>query len=636
MSVEKIEKAIPLSQIHWQEYLTKKDYNKDPNKMCDLCKKDQVKRYGKITIPCKGLATTPPEHKKLLSSLTAEEKGLVEQLYNPYAWALANIKETVFKARWYQELATRCTARNNVFRWGRRSGKSRGLALKALHRLYMNPGTKILMLAPQETHVKEFAEILDGFTFGFKPEFDDPEKWRTSARKKPYYEINYRANEDGLASRFRGIIAAEDAKTVRGQEADIIILDEVDYISEEALMAIVAIRMDNPNVELWVASTPAGKKTLHKYEQDPAYKAWHFPSFVIPHYDETMDKELKAEYGTGIGYVHEVMAEYGEDELGVFQSYFLDNCRTDKSMDSKRADVLINRHNYIVICGIDWNDDKIGTRIMSVAFDRIEKKFFVASTETVTKDGWTQVEAVQKLIELNRLYRYEKIYLDEGFGVSTIQFIKKYALSQFGNLSSDHPDLKLAEVVGINFSSNIEIRDVETSQLIKKDMKSYIVENAIRYLERKAYMFDNKHDASLMEQMGNYVILRTAPSGKKVYGASIEKIGDHDLDAFMLAMLGFTLEYQEASLSLPASGLIAGIPRDGGPSNIDLYSMLNGIEQPEDNMPNSQFNNIFVPFDMGGVKEKSHADFYDKYILNGRSEKNNGLTRSMSRSQFKK
>ena len=82
----------------------------------------------------------------------------------------------------------------------------------------MNPGTKILMLAPQETHVKEFSEILDGFTYGFKPEFCNPDEWRLESRKKPYYEINYAPTAGNkVGSRFRGVIAADDAKTVRGQ-----------------------------------------------------------------------------------------------------------------------------------------------------------------------------------------------------------------------------------------------------------------------------------------------------------------------------------------------------------------------------------------------------------------------------------
>lgn len=620
-------RPIPLSQLSWRDYLAQKSYNKDINKMCDICRKDQIKKFGSITIPCHGLADIP-SHIKNANILTKDDLDLARQIYDPYFWATKNLKDTVFKYRWYQEHVTRCTASNLVYRQGRRGGKSRALALKALHKMFTVPGTKILMLAPQEVQVKEFWEILDEFTFAFKPEFTNPNEFRKAARQKPYYEINY-----SNGSRFRGIIAANEGKTVRSQAADVIILDEVDYIPDEALTAIVAIRMDNPYVELWIASTPAGKKSLWKYEQEPSYKSFHYPSFVIPHYNDALDKELRTQYGDGIGYIQEVLAEYGADELSVFQPYFIERCTEEYPINDMRDAVISMRNRFIIILGVDWNDDRNGTRLLSVAFDKKDKKFFIAKSETVTKDGWTQVEAVEKLIESNRIYKYEKIYVDEGFGVSNVQFIKKYALDQYGKLPSDHPDLRLSEVVPINFSAKLEINDFETNQPIKKDFKSFTVENAVRYLERLAFRFDKEYDKALIREMESYGILGVAPSGKKNYGPLIDEIGDHNLDAFMLALLGFTLEYQSEAAQMPANGIFAGVPRETLSEDYVL-SMFNGSVIA--NSPDSKFNNLFVPFDIKATKERSNDDFYRKYILPSKEGIERGLYRTGSRAQFKK
>lgn len=44
-----------LYEMPWKEYLAAKNYNKDINKMCELCRKEQIDKYGKITIKCSGL-----------------------------------------------------------------------------------------------------------------------------------------------------------------------------------------------------------------------------------------------------------------------------------------------------------------------------------------------------------------------------------------------------------------------------------------------------------------------------------------------------------------------------------------------------------------------------------------------------
>lgn len=627
---------ILLTQVHWKDYLKAKNYNQDINKMCTICQQGQMDRHGKIVIKCNGLAKAPDsvinEYK---DTLNKEELDLIDQMFNPYGWAKANIKSSVFRDRWYQEQMTRCTAVNTIYRCGRRSGKSFGLAVKALHRMFMNGGVRILMLAPAETQVKEFDEILQSLIYGFKEDFSQPGAFLSESRKKPYYEQNY-----SNGSRFRGLIAANEGKTVRGQAADIIILDEIDYISPDALAAVVAIMLDNPNVELWVASTPAGKKELYKYEETGTYKIWHFPSFVIPHYSDSLDKEMRSKYGDGLNYIHEVLAEYGESEQGVFQSYFIDQCREDsKLLEDKRDTVLKYRDRYIIILGVDWNDDKVGTRLVSVAFDRIDIKFFIVDAETVSREGWTQVDATNKLIEKNRKFNYDKIYLDEGFGVSTIQFIKKYAIDKYGKTKPgdlDYADLQLANVVGINFSSNIELNDYETNQIIKKDMKSYIVETSVRYLERLAYRFDDKYDKDLITQMNNYIIARRTPTGKAVYAAHDPEIGDHDLDAFMLAILGFNLEYMEIAKSINASQIAAILVRGNGEGGYEFTPSLVRATTKEEQGPVTKFNNLFHVISKTKTSTDKNDKFFKKYVMNSEIAMSKGLQRTTPRSQFKK
>jgi len=410
---------------------------------------------------------------------------------------------------------------------------SYAMALKMLHRAMMTE-CKILVVTPYEVQAEELMNLILEFVWALNPDYGDYDSIIEKFIKSPTYFMKFKNH-----SRIRAFTTgASGAGSVRGQAADIIVLDEVDYMSEADFNSILAILADNPNVELWVASTPNGKSQLYRLEELQDYRSFHFPSFVLPHYNDKLDREFKGQF-TDIGYVQEVMAEFGEGEASVFQDYFIEK-NLLKGID--RKDVLLNRDGYIVFLGGDWNDDKNGTRLLAIAFDKVSKLFFVAEKRRVSKEGWTQVAAVQEIIEFNRKYNFDYVYLDEGYGVSNIQFIKQYAIDKRGVLPVGHPDLKLSEVVGVNFSSKVEVIPVEGGDPIKKDMKTYLVENTVRLLERDSLKFDVEYDKELLAQMNAYVILRKTPTGRPVYGCEDTKTGDHDLDAFMVGLLGWSME----------------------------------------------------------------------------------------------
>ena len=75
---------------------------------------------------------------------------------------------------------------------------------------------------------------------------------------------------------------------------------------------------------------------------------------------------------------------------------------------------------------------------------------------------------MEKIIELNRKYVFDKVYVDRGFGYTQVETLKSFAIAQFGKLPKGHPDLMLAEIVGVDFSSKIEVQDPYTNQIVKK------------------------------------------------------------------------------------------------------------------------------------------------------------------------
>src|SRR5579875_1030146 len=114
---------------------------------------------------------------------------------------------------------------------------------------------------------------------------------------------------------------SQSGASIRGQRADFLFVDEVDYMSRDGIDAVLAIANEDPNrIGVWVSSTPTGKRGFF-YDvctnPDTGYKAYHFPSHVNPNFDDKMEGEFRATM-TEQGYIHEVLAEFGEETVGVF------------------------------------------------------------------------------------------------------------------------------------------------------------------------------------------------------------------------------------------------------------------------------------------------------------------------------
>ena len=961
---------LELYDLDWREFLRRKNYNQHINKMCDLCIKDQISKYGEQTIKCSGIKdfeTMFP--KEIVETLDLDELDAAKELIDPYFWAdrhldtrQENPEKRIFSRRWYQEFMTKCSAPRKTIRCGRRVGKSYSIALDCTHRMITNPGYRILVVTPYLVQAKELSELVRTMLRHLDVgSWDDLVERSVTA---PNHEIKL---ENG--SIFKAFTAGNDGGSVRGQGADLVILDEADFLTQEAFNSVGAILADRKDTELICTSTPNGENLLFKLSQAPEYKEFHFPTFVLPHYSDELDKDFRSNSDIG-GYIEEFCIEenqevltnvgpkkikdlcvgdtiYSKDknttkvwqaprktgdkqvykyttlipyvnitctddhrfpdrknskvkiselnELEVFipkyknnsrderlariigynlgdgtitsteysthmysskaedmelvaddfrsvfsnwngsvKHYLVRNDKKTKSLvkvngdrytvslstiptkelislgcirgkkveqefnvpdfilngtreikieflgglfgaggrtprvegvrlgtiplvmckrigidgsgffnqlncmllelgikstvtsfnrgnntvytltvlseednylkflevvgyrycvrkelealkhiayvyhkkdesnkiskfikeckemykaghsfsdiyesykDSKtRSQVakaihrtskttraktcmkynhfnamissssksiylpikniedagvrpvynlgvdssdtsylmysgirtfncaifgldtstafqaefidrarmheqtnpdiyLRNRNNYIMALGCDWNGDKVGTRICITAYNKTTGKISIAKMDNVSKEGWTQVAAVKKIIELNRLYNIDHIYVDEGFGEANVQALKLHAVNNYGKLPYDHPDLRLDEVVAVNFASTLELRDIVTGEIRKKYYKNFMVETVNRGLETEALDLSGRIADDVVKQMKNYVIKSTTSNGRKIYEAKDHEIGDHDLDAYMLAVTALHLEH---------------------------------------------------------------------------------------------
>jgi replicative DNA helicase len=578
-------------------------------------------RAGDFIVACKGIPSDSkfiPKQSQIESQLSPEELTLAETIYDPIKWAehYLNWKPRISKkGDEYQALTLRCSSRRKALRWGRRLGKTDVLAIRALHFLYthspkaqrwdenrqewVNDFGTALVLTPFLSQVKNLfnrmKELIES-----NPQLEDEVVRSIST---PYHLIELKSG-----TKIVGFSAgAKGAESVRGQKSDLIILDEMDYLDEASIENIVALIMEHSDVELIAASTPSGRREyFYKFCRERMdFKEFHYTSMHNPSWGPAMERELREFYNTEAGWQHEILAEFGEATTSVFQYAYVKNARKD----FRYAD-CVPEPDWIYSMGVDWNDVHNGTKICITGYNTVKNYFKVVAKATVQKVGWTQTAAIEKMIEMNRVWQPDYFYVDAGYGAMQVEVIKKFGLdAKYSKSEWAEVDAKLANVVGINFSSKVEIKDPLTGEPIKKPMKPYLVNNAVRRFEQGIVHF-SVYDETMFKQLIGYQISKVTASGQEVYEKGPD--GDHDLDGLMLSLLAFQMETSEFikttyNNQISFSGSFGDGKGEEAPQSlgealdrIDNTPMKGGVPEPRSNYTKSavsSFNNsrIYSP-----------------------------------------
>lgn len=487
----------------------------------------------------------------------AEAQGMtvqeVRELIDPAEWIYQNLGMWPF---WYQHKTLKCTSIRRALRWGRRTGKTETIAAYILYVAYTSAKKKILCVTPAKSQVKEINDRI------FKFINDNPKLKADVVRsvQQPYYEIVF-AN----ASRIRFFVAGQSGGAnagaqVRGQEADLIFIDEMDYLDDAATTAILPILSDPSRegdpVEFISSTTPTGQESVFfKICQKDDYKEFHFPSWCRPDWDDEKEAEARSLSKTTQGYEHEYLAEWGTKSDGVFrrsdvlqaqeQYRYFNDPGFDVSVDWPEMKPYPSHWTYIM--GVDWNGPGNGTRITIIGYDPTRRKFILVYREGVSIEEFSLSFAVQRMVEINRIWRCRSAYIDNGFGQmqdETLRAIGRAAkIAQSNNQDYESADTMWDENLhAIDFGGWMTYETIEDGKTVERKipMKNYMVENFQRFFEQKDLWF-SRDDEELKQQFLGYHISRQSAKGFPIYQADSEA-GDHDLDAIMVALFGFNQE----------------------------------------------------------------------------------------------
>lgn len=268
-----------------------------------------------------GLASLDPEllAPVLINAEIGRRRG------QPSSWSL-NIKEPHPR----QAAFIDSTAKRKIIRAGRRSGKTTGLAILAV--VAFLAGRRILYATPTGDQIGRFwaevcrflAEGLDAGAF---------------AKNETYHTIELRGTEQRIRAK-----TAWNADTLRGDYADLLILDEWQLMNEEAWEVVGApMLLDNDGDAVFSYTPPSLRSRSASKARDPLHapklfkraakdttgrwETFHFTSRDNPHISEAALGEI-AQDMTALSYRQEIDAEDIEEVPGaLWTRQTLESCR---------------------------------------------------------------------------------------------------------------------------------------------------------------------------------------------------------------------------------------------------------------------------------------------------------------------
>ena len=156
-----------------------------------------------------------------------------------------------------------------------------------------------------------------------------------------------------------------------------------------------------------------------------------------PNWGEQMEAEFRASL-TASGYVHEVEAEFGVQDTGVFNKDDLDRARTFynyaynpldyyqendiKNGIKQQPDMLLYDiynpapFNRFRTMGIDWDKYGSSSSIIVLEYNVKFGQFIVLKRYEMPRAEYSYDAAVEAIIEMNKIYNPAWIYCDRGSG----------------------------------------------------------------------------------------------------------------------------------------------------------------------------------------------------------------------------
>jgi replicative DNA helicase len=321
--------------------------------------------------------------------------------------------------------------------------------------------------------------------------------------------------------------------------------------------SVMIIAGERPDIRTIMSSTPTGRRAKF-YEActnpDLGFIEHFHPSMHNPNWGEQMEAEFRASL-TASGYVHEVEAEFGVQDTGVFNKDDIDRARTFynyaynvldyyqendiKNGIKQQPDMyLYNTYNKAPFnrfrtVGVDFDKYQASSSIVVLEYNVQIGKFMVLKRYELPRAEYSYDAAVNAIIEVNEIYNPAWIYCDRGSG--------EYCIERLHIYGDEHPESGLKnKLKGWSFANKVEVYDPITGEKEAKPMKPFMV-NQLQIVFERNNMVLSPWDDIIYKQLIDYEVEKTTASGVPVFTSKDE----HYIDALGLAYLAMVLEFKK-------------------------------------------------------------------------------------------
>jgi hypothetical protein len=385
---------------------------------------------------------------------------------------------------------------------GRQSGKSEIIAIKTAEYICNNPKKKVLIISITEDQAQRMLQKIIMHIYRNYPKMIAGGRDKTTNKllKPTQHEINL-TNKSQAITRAVG----QYGLGVLGMTVDVVVPDEAAYLPEAIWTAITPMLLTTGG-SMWLLSTP----NMH---QGYFYDAYTKPEMGFKTFYHTSEEvaEKRPEPQRSIMLQHLEREKARMTELEYAQQY---KAQFLEELNQLFPDELIKQSQSLQRCNSISISNPIpeGTYYLGVdvarmggdetTFEVFEQKdgIYLQRENIINKYTYT-TQTIDKILELDRLYHFRKIYIDDGgLGAAVLDQL----------LDEDQTKRK---VVAINNSSKALDHDENRK---RKILKEDLYLNLKRMLERGKVKLLN--DPEILISLKSVVLENSKTGEVRIYG----------------------------------------------------------------------------------------------------------------------
>jgi len=455
-------------------------------------------------------------------------------------------------------------AKDRAARVGRQSGKTVHLCIDLLHTAHFDKNAVILVFVPNKNLMERMIEIMGNLlrNSDIEEAFVIGKKKKKTKGLEAQHDHSITAASGGA---IRFFLMSNNPDKARGQRGTHIYVDEAEYMPDKAWPVITGIVKGNTDIHLWASSTPSGLEDTWfrnfcgrcaspKYTDGSEY---HLPTTMEKNW-HLIEPRLRELIHDDITWQLEVMAEFVEPKGAVYKREIVDSAfrraRLGDSMptceDLRSTLEYVKAHKFL---GVDWNNPQNGVRLVEIA--QMWGKPWLVRNEKIAYEDYTQLTAVQRIMELHKKHPYTCMSVDSGYGDTQVELMQSQLLS----LGQD--PAKIINVVDSGKKEEVvlEYDDPDTGfirrEYLKVRTKVRIVSLLGKYLETELVIPEEEDEnrEGIGKEIRNFRRKSATREGGFIYSEnshslSALQINIHGYDMFVRELMGQQFDYSSATM----------------------------------------------------------------------------------------